>query len=285
MGTGVTSVIADCAHEVGAVAITLVTVTFEFEGTRRRKKANEAVYKLKNHADSTIVFPLDNLFSVVNKRTSITKAFYYANYSIMLAARNIVDELKSIKFVQEKDNLKNTLPQEGIVELESNNYDQYLLIESEKNINVKIISANHSEYLETLNNTPSILGDISYIPKESDTKAQCTQSFTAIPGWMRKEPLPKNQSNKINDKNDATELMKRSDGKQVCVELRSMRSELAQANNIPFESEECSYEGLCAGTCEKCDQEAAYLRDKLSEIPEAERKYPQHSIQEWENIL
>ncbi len=57
--------------------------------------------------------------------------------------------------------------------------------------------------------------------------------------------------------------------------LREQRIRLAEANNIEFESEECPSIGACAGTCEKCDREADYLRRKLSEIPEENRVYPQ----------
>ena len=64
-----------------------------------------------------------------------------------------------------------------------------------------------------------------------------------------------------------------------------MRKELADANNIPFESKECSFDGDCAGTCEKCDQEAAYLCDELNKIPEQERKYSQHILKDWEKVL
>lgn len=53
-----------------------------------------------------------------------------------------------------------------------------------------------------------------------------------------------------------------------------MRKELAKANNIPFDSEDCDYDGLCAGTCEECDEEAIYLRQKLLEIPPEKIKYP-----------
>ena len=49
--------------------------------------------------------------------------------------------------------------------------------------------------------------------------------------------------------------------------------------------EECNYDGPCAGTCEKCDKEAAYLRDKLFEIPENKRIYPQNFLDDWNKIL
>ena len=81
------------------------------------------------------------------------------------------------------------------------------------------------------------------------------------------------------------DLSPRHDGKKVCSYLRNIRVELAKANNIPFESADCDFTGNCAGTCPKCDQEAAYLRDEMNKIPEQERKYPQHILKDWEKAL
>ncbi len=67
----------------------------------------------------------------------------------------------------------------------------------------------------------------------------------------------------------------RLDGKKVCNILRNQRISLAKANLIPFESEECPSIGPCAGTCAKCDEELAYLSEKIMEIPEEQRIYPQ----------
>jgi len=74
----------------------------------------------------------------------------------------------------------------------------------------------------------------------------------------------------------------RIDGKKVCNYLRQLRMELAKANGIAFFSEECPSVGPCAGTCAKCDQEAAYLRDQLASISESERRIPQFPLTEWE---
>lgn len=66
----------------------------------------------------------------------------------------------------------------------------------------------------------------------------------------------------------------RLDGKKVCNVLREQRIRLAEANHIPFKSEECPSIGPCAGTCEKCDRESKYLRKQLQKIPEDQRVYP-----------
>lgn len=44
-------------------------------------------------------------------------------------------------------------------------------------------------------------------------------------------------------------------------------------NGLEFVSEECPSIGPCAGTCVKCDREAAYLRNRLAEIPLDKQKY------------
>lgn len=76
-------------------------------------------------------------------------------------------------------------------------------------------------------------------------------------------------------KKDIEKPAARIDGKKVCNVLREQRMRLAAANGIPFESEECPSIGACAGTCEKCDKEAIYLRGEMQKIPEEERVYPQ----------
>lgn len=73
----------------------------------------------------------------------------------------------------------------------------------------------------------------------------------------------------------------RADGKQVCDYLRKLRVQLAKVNGIPFESEECPSEGPCAGTCEKCDAESAYLRDEMDKIAVEKRIYPQEPLEKW----
>ncbi len=99
-----------------------------------------------------------------------------------------------------------------------------------------------------------------------------------LPEWLRRL--------KSENKQETPEtLAPRPDGKKVCAYLRNIRMELAHANNIPYTSEPCSFTGSCAGTCPKCDQEAAYLRDELNKIPKQNRKYPQHILSDWENAV
>ena len=73
-------------------------------------------------------------------------------------------------------------------------------------------------------------------------------------------------------------LAARIDGKEICDMLRDYRKQLAAMNNIEFSSEECSHVGPCAGTCDKCDEEAKYLSDELSKIPKEKQKIPRFEL-------
>ena len=77
-------------------------------------------------------------------------------------------------------------------------------------------------------------------------------------------------------------LIPRIDGKKICNYLRELRMRLAEANNIVFESPECPSMGPCAGTCAKCEEEAAYLRAEMEKIVMDKRVYPQELLTEWE---
>ena len=53
-------------------------------------------------------------------------------------------------------------------------------------------------------------------------------------------------------------------GKDICNELKALRRRIADENQIPLETEECTYKGECCGTCPRCDAEVRYLEDALS---------------------
>ena len=94
--------------------------------------------------------------------------------------------------------------------------------------------------------------------------------------------IPNQFSDGIYRKDMTYRQVARIDGKKICNTLREYRFKLAQMNNIEFNSKECSYVGACAGTCEKCDEEAKYLSMKLSEIPKEKQKFPILNLEEVE---
>lgn len=54
-------------------------------------------------------------------------------------------------------------------------------------------------------------------------------------------------------------------GKEKCEFLKGIRKRMAEANGIPYEPRECTFEGDCTGTCPFCEKEAAELLAKLKE--------------------
>ena len=94
--------------------------------------------------------------------------------------------------------------------------------------------------------------------------------------------IPEYQRSDKNKKDIIYRQVARIDGKKICNTLREYRFKLAQMNSIEFNSEECSYVGACAGTCEKCDEEAKYLSKKLSEIPRGKQRIPILNLEEVE---
>ena len=74
-GSSASIVVAEIAKELGALAIAVVTKPFAFEGGQRAKIAQEAIVKIKEKVDALIVIPNDRIFSIINKETSILKAF------------------------------------------------------------------------------------------------------------------------------------------------------------------------------------------------------------------
>ena len=52
-------------------------------------------------------------------------------------------------------------------------------------------------------------------------------------------------------------------GKDICKELKAVRRQIAEENNIVLEIPECTYQGPCKGTCPRCESEVRYLENEL----------------------
>ncbi len=76
-GTGAAPVIAEIAKEKGILTIAVVTKPFTFEGTQRMAIAQEGLGRLKEKVDALVVIPNDRIFTVIDKDTSVTKAFAF----------------------------------------------------------------------------------------------------------------------------------------------------------------------------------------------------------------
>lgn len=52
-------------------------------------------------------------------------------------------------------------------------------------------------------------------------------------------------------------------GKEKCDFLKSIRKEIADRYGIFYQTNECSFQGECKGTCPMCEQETKYLEREL----------------------
>ena len=90
-GTGAAPIAAQCARELGALTIAVVTKPFTFEGKIRMKNALEGIEKLKNNVDAILVVPNDKLMGIIDKKTSIKDAFKTADDVLRQGIQGISD--------------------------------------------------------------------------------------------------------------------------------------------------------------------------------------------------
>lgn len=90
-GTGAAPVVAECAKEVGALTVGVVTKPFSFEGRRRQNQAEKGTAKLKEKVDTLITIPNNRLMQVVDKKTSIMDAFRMADDVLRQGVQGISD--------------------------------------------------------------------------------------------------------------------------------------------------------------------------------------------------
>lgn len=74
-GTGAAAVVARIAREAGALTVGVVTKPFAFEGSRRRRTAEDGLATLRDRLHTLIVIPNDRVLQVIDKRTSVEGAF------------------------------------------------------------------------------------------------------------------------------------------------------------------------------------------------------------------
>ncbi|MDR1701602.1 MAG: cell division protein FtsZ [Sporomusaceae bacterium] len=90
-GTGAAPIVAECAKEVGALTVGVVTKPFTFEGRRRQLQAERGIAKLKEQVDTLITIPNDRLLHVVDKKTSMVAAFNIVDNVLLQGVQGISD--------------------------------------------------------------------------------------------------------------------------------------------------------------------------------------------------
>ena len=90
-GTGAAPVVAECAREIGALTVGVVTRPFTFEGPKRKKNADIGIENLKRNVDTIITIPNDRLLQVIDKKTPMTQAFTIADDILRQGVKGISD--------------------------------------------------------------------------------------------------------------------------------------------------------------------------------------------------
>ena len=90
-GTGAAPVVAEIAKELGILTVAVVTKPFPFEGSKRRKVAENGITELSKHVDSLITIPNEKLLAVLGRDTSLLDAFRSANDVLFNAVQGIAE--------------------------------------------------------------------------------------------------------------------------------------------------------------------------------------------------
>jgi cell division protein FtsZ len=90
-GTGASPVVASVAREMGILTIGVVTKPFQFEGQRRMSIAEQGIAELQSVVDTLIIIPNQNLFRVVNEKTTFANAFAMADQVLYSGVACITD--------------------------------------------------------------------------------------------------------------------------------------------------------------------------------------------------
>ncbi|MCX6271152.1 MAG: cell division protein FtsZ [Bacteroidetes bacterium] len=89
-GTGAAPVIAAVAKEMDILTVGIVTIPFSFEGSKRRKQADEGIKELREHVDSLLVICNDKLRELYGD-LPLSKAFGKADNILTTAAKGIAE--------------------------------------------------------------------------------------------------------------------------------------------------------------------------------------------------
>ena len=90
-GSGAAPIVAEIARELGALTVGIVTLPFAFEGTQRRRAADEGVAALRAACDTVIVVPNERLLEVLDQSTSMLDAFRIADDVLRQGVQGICD--------------------------------------------------------------------------------------------------------------------------------------------------------------------------------------------------
>jgi len=90
-GTGASHVIARAAKELNILTVGVVTLPFSYEGPKRMRIALEGLEELKKHLDTNIIVPNQNLFKIINEKTTLKNSFALSNDVLKAGVQSVTD--------------------------------------------------------------------------------------------------------------------------------------------------------------------------------------------------
>lgn len=90
-GTGAAPVIAQCAKEMGALTVGVVTKPFGYEGVRKARTAAEGLEELKKYVDCLIIIPNDRLRALTPQKTPLPLVLKKSDEVLLSAVKGISD--------------------------------------------------------------------------------------------------------------------------------------------------------------------------------------------------
>ena len=98
-GTGAAPIVAECAKELGALTVAVVTRPFGFAGLMRKRRAEAGVAKLAERVDSIITIPNEKLLEIIDRSTPFTEAFRIVDDVLRQGVQSIYDLINVAGFV------------------------------------------------------------------------------------------------------------------------------------------------------------------------------------------
>jgi cell division protein FtsZ len=98
-GTGSIPIIARIAREHGALTVGVVTMPFKVEGYEKEEIAEEGIKKLREEVDTLIVIPNENIFKMIDSKTSVRHALRFADDILYQAVKGISDLITQIGII------------------------------------------------------------------------------------------------------------------------------------------------------------------------------------------
>ncbi len=90
-GSGALPVIVQALKDKGILTIVVITKPFSFEGKRRLTIAEQAIEKIKNHADTLLIIPNQKLLDLVDEKVSMIDGFAMINEVLNQSVKGISD--------------------------------------------------------------------------------------------------------------------------------------------------------------------------------------------------